>query len=414
VSDSLDITYDLSALPTAQHRAGLAGMLVQINTMRQRRLSPVPDIRELGRGRVHMTVDRPALTALFNDLYDSTTEEVSQATRRKSRDGSVIEPLREEKVTSVDRRTGKERTETRYVYPQVVPRAPALQALDMPLPWLKLWRDLVWQTLRGIPKTRLPYEQRAGGGTVEEATRMWADLQRGARQESYVTEVASSLYIGAQAFSAERVPFTGRPADNLLLHFWPVVMWPGEAWRVEMGDSGVDERPAGYVIAVPDVIDLGAFVEEYPAMVAGLNRDLFRYRPRDAVLALPAEGALQFLRHLAKLLQSKSARGDLASSVAGVQTYHLEKRGNSIAMLGSESVVASPSLVWRYEAIQQSAYDLLFRAQLVRNLLDERDWYAGFDGLFESVDSRLVLGRGARRFTSDVRRRFTAQLQQPV
>jgi CRISPR-associated protein Cmx8 len=414
MDESLKLAYDLYSLPTAQHRAGLAGLLVVIETMRRRGRSNLPGVEGPAGGVVRLTLTERSLIALFNEIYEATTEETSsRKVFTDRRTGEPVPPIRQETVTFLDPKTGKERTRTEYVYPQVVPGAPFLQALDMPPIWLKLWRDAVWQTLRGVPLTRKPYEERADGRDVHEATTLWQELLKEQRQaakgETFVTEVASSLLLGAQAVNAERVPFRGRPSENLLLHGWPVVMGLGEAWRVKAEKGGVTEEAEGYVLTVPNVADIDAFVDEFMAGVAQLSEDRFRYRPREAVLALPAEGGLEYLRHLALLAKALSGQGNIAFTVSGVEVYHLAKRGNSVVTLATDHVPARPDLLDRYELVRGHSFNLLFRAQLLRNLLADRPWYAGFGRLFDTQDQDLFFDDGFGSFRADARRKFAAE-----
>ena len=64
-----------------------------------------------------------------------------------------------------------------------------LDALHMPPPWLKLWRDSVWRVLRARDRTRIPFNQRARGESVNVADGQWKDLQR-CERERYTRERA--------------------------------------------------------------------------------------------------------------------------------------------------------------------------------------------------------------------------------
>lgn len=413
MADALELTYDVFTLPTAQHRAGLAGLYVVADTMRRRGMSDVPNVALDGAGSLRLSLTPASLAALFNYLYDATTEEVRDTKVWRKRGGEPIPPLREEAETRTDARTGRETTRTVYVYPRILPRAPFLESLAMSAPWLKLWRDVIWSTMRGIPKTRRPYEERASSASVNEATTTWEDLRRWqtgrANGRAYTTEVSSSLFIGAMARNPEDVPFLGRPDQNLLLHFWPAVMGLGEVWRMEREDDKYVEKPAGYVIAVPDVLDIEWFCETFVAHVAGLDTRTFRYRPRAAVLALPEEGGLEYLHHLVALAAARAQAGAVRYAVAGMEVYHLAKQGNNIRVLATGRVPTSEDLLGDYESIRDRYRDLVFRGQLIRNLLHGRSWYYGFDRIFARHDRDLFVGQSAVSFGADARRRFRTE-----
>jgi CRISPR-associated protein Cmx8 len=216
------------------------------------------------------------------------------------------------------------------------------------------------------------------------------------------TEVSSAVLVGAQASNAERVPFLGRPDHNLLLHFWPVVMGVGEAWQIKLDGDRVTEEPIGYVLTVPDVTALSEFVRDFAAEVATLSTAMAGYRPRDAVLALPEEGGLDYLT---KLSAGRALQGETRFSVAGVEVYHLAKQGNNIRLLATGRVPARRDLVRQFEAIGRTR-NLLFRAQLIRNLLAQRPWYDGIDRIFARYELGLFMGGAPDGFAASARRRF--------
>lgn len=158
----IELTFDPFTLPTAQHRAGLAGFLVLVESMRRRKMKTLPEVSTNSDWTVKVTLTKKSLASSFNYLYDATTEEMESLTQRKDKKKRVIPLLREEK--RIDPKTGKQRRV--FIYPQIIPRAAFLASFAMPAVWLKLWREAIWGTLRGLPRTRIPYEERAEGDTV--------------------------------------------------------------------------------------------------------------------------------------------------------------------------------------------------------------------------------------------------------
>lgn len=413
MSEPLVLDYDLYSLPTAQHRAGLAGFLVHLRGMERRGLGPLPEVVHAEPGEVRVRLTPEALQATLNHLYEATAEEIqAKALRKKGRKGEekqVVEPLRTETRSETDAK-GRTKERTVYIYPQVVPGAPFLAALDVPDIWLKLWREAVWSTLRGIPKTRIPFEQRAEGAAVGEAHALWTELGRWRRAREHgrvaPAEVASSLFIGAQSANAERVPFRGSPDLNLLLHFWPVVMGVAEARRLQFKDGQETEEGDGFVLAVPDVSDIEWFVEDFERAAGQLDPRPHGYRPAAGVVALPQESALEYLHYLWALASARGIAGQVKFSVSGVEAYHLRRDGNSVHLLGVGRVVASPKLAQGYERIREMARSPLFRRRTILNLLHDEPWYAGFERDFSHHDWRMFL-RG--QFAGDARRRLAAQ-----
>jgi CRISPR-associated protein Cmx8 len=401
MADTIDLTYDLFSLPSAQHRAGLAGLVVAIDTMRKRGLVDVPDLTyDAYTARISLT--RLGLTALFNDLYEATNEESRSERQRRSG-----KPLRTDVEMHKDEKTGAEHPRTVFVYSDLVPRLPSLKSMGVPDPWLKLWWDAVRHTVRVKPTTHNPFKDRAAKHDVRVAQALWKDLQKEeTAKEPYVTEVSGSLYIGAQERNAERVPFMGRPKHNLLLHFWPLVTGLGEARTVTIDHASVKEDVIGYVFSVPDVEDVEGFVDEFHATASTMTADLAGYRPRDSILSLPEEGGLRYLNNLLEVAQSKAHAGSVKFTVSAIEVFLMKRAGDNMVMLGSSRVPARQNLVEQYDGIRREYRDLLFRGQLIRNLLRDEPWYSGFDKVFAKHDKDHFFGEPGRWFTQDVNRKF--------
>lgn len=402
----MELVYDLYALPTSQHRAGLAGLVLLTRIMRRLHSADVPEIDVAG-PRVRLVLEEQQLVALFNYLYDASNEERREPRPRK-KDGVVVDPLRIERESIVDAR-GKLREKEWYVYPHVVPRAAFLRELQMPDIWLKLWRELAWETLRGIPQTRLGFKQRATGSDAAEGHALWRDLEKWEKgrnkAQPFLVSLAGPTYIGAMAKSPEEVPFLDTPDRALLLHCWQAVMGVGEARRLLVEKGEFKEESVGYVISIPDVLDLDGFCDAFEASMARLRSEPAGYRPRDAVLALPLEGGLQYLVALAA---GRVAGGHVRFTLAGVDVFCLQKQGNTIPILAAGRVPAESALVQQYGLIRDQYRNLLFREQLVRNLLRGRPWHEGFDRLFSLHDAGMFIGSGAWGFPGSASRRLRA------
>ena len=103
-------------------------------------------------------------------------------------------------------RQGNAKTKTVYVYPQTIPHGGLVDDWDESQGKLcrKLWRDMVWTTLRGVPATREPYDARAEKRPCTDGQEAWDELATAADDG---TELPSTYYLGAQAKSAENVSF---------------------------------------------------------------------------------------------------------------------------------------------------------------------------------------------------------------
>jgi CRISPR-associated protein Cmx8 len=89
--------------------------------------------------------------------------------------------------------------------------------------------------------------------------------------------------------------------------------------------------------------------------------------------------------------------------------YHIERLSKGTELLGSDIVRPRPGLIRQYDLIRAHSRNLVFRGQLVRNLLDDRPWYTGFGRLFDTHDMDLFFDEGYASFRTDVRLKFVAE-----
>src|SRR5262249_51718827 len=82
--DSITVKYDLFDLPTAQHKAGLAGLVLQIRHMgKEERSLPaeaIPEIVEFTTTGATVRFTPRSTQALFDELYDASVEEIAVKT----------------------------------------------------------------------------------------------------------------------------------------------------------------------------------------------------------------------------------------------------------------------------------------------------------------------------------------------
>jgi CRISPR-associated protein Cmx8 len=384
-TEEVVLKYDLFDLPTAQHKAGLAGLILQVRSMAARRL-PAELIPEVIEGQLTPTsaafrFTERSVQGLFDDLYDARVVEVAVKAKWPGE-----APKREEVVDETDPETKKVTRSRRFVYDVV---QPAGHFLRQHLPemedgkgWHKLWRDMLWAIPRGVPQSRLPFRDRAEGRPCRAGLEVWKALRAVARLRTsngfHTEEVAGPLWLGAQACNAEGVPFRGRAEHNLLLHFWPLTALVFVPRRVNNDGEG---EFVGYALAVPEVADLEAFCEDYPLMLHELRTEVRGYRPAAAVIDLPAQAALEFLENLARLAQRVTAKKRINDSVSSVEYLHLVKVGNNVKSMAAGRVAPRPGLLDAYLAVVGDATrrppfrNPLFRSGLLLALLRDRPWY---------------------------------------
>ncbi|HKZ03013.1 MAG TPA: type I-MYXAN CRISPR-associated protein Cmx8, partial [Pyrinomonadaceae bacterium] len=359
----LELDYQLAELPSSQHRAGLAGLVLMTRWLeRQGPVKGICQIARLDGLGATVQINREGLAALFDEVYAASKEEQERSQPLKNKQKEIVPPLREETRTEVDPKSGKEKTKTVYVYPVVIPKGAFLVQLDPSATgdkgiWIKLWRDVIWTIFRGVPATRKPFEDRAERKQTKEAAEVWADLSQPA---DYPVELPSTYFIGAQAISAENVPFKDRARFQFLLHFWPYVV---QLYVPSVVDNEGTRNFAGYALAIPDVADLELFCEELPAVMRGRGIDLAGYRPKESIIDLAVESGLDTLKRLQERLALREGSQATSDLVLGVDVVHVEKQGNNIRTRGVGRVDPEPAMIDDYTRIKASLWNPQFRKQ---------------------------------------------------
>jgi CRISPR-associated protein Cmx8 len=380
--DTITIRYDLHELPTAQHKAGLAGLLLQIGSMKERitenALSEnvqVPVVEEMSAASAQVRFTAQSVQDLFDDLYTGKVVDVRSATKWQG-----VTPKREELIP--DPKPGGPR---RWFYYDVVQPVGAFLRRytdDGKEHWHKLWRDMLWAIPRGSPPTRGPFKDRAEGRSTKEGVENWSTLvsheQAIQRGDIKTIEIAGPNMLGAQAMNAESVRFQDRADHALLLHFWPLTV---RVFVPEMIDAdGNSQIPRDeYVIAIPEVSDLVEFNRAYLRLLSELKPDLRGYRPAESIISLPAQGSLEFMYQLAELAQRKVLAEGPARYIAGVEFFHMAKPGKTVKVMAHGRVPPRDTLLERYAGIRRSYRNPLFQATFLVAALRERPWFAEFD-----------------------------------
>jgi len=402
----ITLEYQLVELPSSQHRAGLAGLVQMIGWLHGQpgERQGVCELTRLDESGAAIALDRAGLRELFDVTYGASEEEEARPRPFKNKNKEEVPPLRVEERTLTDDK-GKAKRETRYIYPVVVPRGAFLAALDPAAsggngPWIKLWRDMVWSILRGVPATREPFEARAERRPTRDADEVWSGLVQGADD---AVDLPSTYFLGAQAITAENVRFKDRARWQMLLHFWPFV---AQVYVPEVIDPHKGQREfLGYAIALPDVSRLATFCEELPSVLRARESEMSGYRPRGCVVELAAESALDVGRRLADRLRQLEGDKDTSDLVLGFDVFHMEKQGNNIRMLSRSRVEPDAAAVDRYRTVRNALWSPIFRKQCLVNLLADKPWWSGFDRLFETWPHQTMTF-GSEYFRHDAREAF--------
>lgn len=398
----LELTYTLAELPTSQHRAGLAGLLLMVDWLRQQKPLRDDAICEVtsrnARGAV-LRINQAGLERLFDVTYAAREEEVTRPAPFKKK-GQVVPPLRTEEVLETDKK-GEQKKKTLYIYPATVPDGAFVQRWDPSHDgndglWYKLWRDMLWQIVRGVPAQRTPFEDRAAKKQNAEARKLFGLLVK----PSAAVDQPSTYLLGAQAVTPDNIPFRDRARFQLLLHFWPFVVQIYKPFTYDRDQKRIDQ---GYALAIPDVADLDLFCRDLGEVMRTRPTEKSGYLPRAAVIDLAAESALATMDQLQRHVQAREKTKDVQDLVLGFDVVHAQKQGNNVRIL-SQSRVDVRSDLKRYSSLRQGYWNPFFRAQRVANYLDDAPWYRGMDRVVALQSWKQTINDNA--FRHDAREAF--------
>jgi CRISPR-associated protein Cmx8 len=262
---------------------------------------------------------------------------------------------------------------------------------------------VIWNIFRGVPATRKPFEDRANGKQTKDVAAMWTDL---IRPSDHPVELPSTYFIGAQAVNAENVPFKDRVRFQFLLHFWPYV---AQVYVPAVINNEGSREFVGYALAIPDVANLELFCEELPAVLRTRGVEPSGYRPRESVVDLAVESALDMLRRLRERLVLHTGSQTTNGLVLGVDVVHVDKQGNNIKTLGVVRIDPELRMIDDYIRIKGNLWDPQFRKRRLLNLVNGRAWSAGFDGILCSLPYEQIIGNKA--FRHDARETFYQEVE---
>ncbi len=400
--------WNLAELPSSQHKAGLAGLAICVQYLARkdkRDRKGVCEIVSLDATGLTLLVDRDGMQALFDDVYDASLDEQERDKPFQNKKTKADVPAKRTLERQVTDKKGVEKTKTIYIYDQVVPRGGVIDEWDAAPQgtkklWLKLWRDLVWTTLRGVPATREAYELRAEKTPASDGVDAWDALVQRPLES---VPLPSTYYLGAQATTAENVSFRDRARMQVLLHFWPFAV---PIYRPSVVDRDGNRDFVGYALVVPDIVDLIGFVTDWAKVARERGCEASGYVPRDAVVDLPAEAGLDLGR---RAFQQIALREGVASTkpwLTAVDVFHIEKEGNNVRTRSVMRVDLDRARVDAYARTKAAYWSADFRRRRIMNILENRgQWSHGYGRLCSVTPEALTIKDS--KFRHDCRVAFT-------
>lgn len=418
----IELSYQLAELPSPQHRAGLAGLVLMVQDIQKQEIlqyyqSALLELDNLNEFGVTIRFNLEGLKALFDLTFGAFIEERSTENKTKDKHYDRIEEI-EEKDDK-----GKIKIKKRYYYSVVTPKGAFLPYLDESAEgnngiWIKLWRDMYWRIFRGRDKQRIPFKERCGkqfGEYTKDAEKLWIELQN----PNKAKKQSSTYYLGAEEFTPENISMKDIVYFHFLLNFAPFVF---QVYRPTTIDKDGKREFGSYALAIPDVANLERFCLSFPKLLKQRNNDKLGYYPKESIIDLAEESALNFF-----ILEDRISRdiGEQSTkkSILGVEVIHAEKVGNNVVKFYSFNYLEPiTTQTDKYKQIKDKYWCPWFRKQRLKNLLNSSvytdsqeskseeipPWF-GFDDLLSRIP-RKWLETGKDYFSHDARILFNEEI----
>jgi CRISPR-associated protein Cmx8 len=366
MSNSIELNYQLGELPSTQHRAGLAGLVLMVNYLprthyyKERENAYIhADVQDFG---ATFRFNLEGLKALFDLAYAATTEERSTTHNIKKYDR-----IEEEEVTDSN---GKKKLSKRYYYSVIQPVGAFIPDWDPSSNdpetggiWAKLWRDMVWNIIRDRDKKRIPFKNRLNATYSQDAEKTWQALQKPHK----TVKQASTYYLGLMEFNAENVSAKDVTRFQFLLNFWPFV---AQVYCPTILDKDGRRQRCGYALTIPDVANIKRFTRTFQGILTHRSSKPWGYIPLESSIDLPEEGALNLLQLLSERIAYDIGSSQLKSTVLGVEIIHAEKIKNSVKIHTTNYIEPIRAQQDRYQQIKDDYWCPWFRKQRLLNLID--------------------------------------------
>ncbi|MBS1808596.1 MAG: type I-MYXAN CRISPR-associated protein Cmx8 [Acidobacteria bacterium] len=375
IQKTLELEYRLSDLPSAQHRAGLAGLVLLMQWLAQRtKTRGQCKIVKLDQYSAVIQLDLAGLGILFDELFAASWQP------RKSDPQKKIAMPKGTFLADCDP-SGEEKL------------------------WLALWQEVVLTILRNKSTNRIGFVTRAEGRKTNEAEKIWGNLFANSTEE-----LSGTFLLGARAKNAEKVPFLSTMRHKFLLYFWPLVI---EVYRVAGRDKDGRLKCSGYFIVIPDVSNLKLFCEVFPQMLLHRSTEKIGEKILKASLAsVSMEASFETMSKIHEHTPLRSTETSREPSLLGVEVFQVDRPGQDIAIQDFSRVTIKPMLFEEYAKVNATTTNHLFRQQRLSNLIQGDPPLLGFLSLFCTAPVENTIG--SYTFRQDSRAFFEQYIEENI
>jgi len=359
---AVKVSYQLAQLPGASYRAGLAGLIFLINFLHRSQ----PDTKEkinieydsLG---ATLTSEKNGLQALIDLTFDARYE--MKWSKKEIDDPAEVKETDEGKL---------------YGWKALRIVGAPLEEREPTGGWTSLWSDCFSKAIRVKPRSHIPFNSRLKGDSVEIKTYIEA-----LKKPNAAAKLSSSLLPGSESGTPEGTAFSGNNSEWFLLNFWPFVSQPYIPWRF---NSKLEKEDWGYVIAIPDVQNLKAFVSVYPNILERRRPNPPNYPdfrpPLGSLIELPEEAALDSLQLIRRYMEETQISSSFEYDVLGFEIVHIYpyrppgKTQKNADLISLSYIQPDTDRDSHYDNYRDKFLCPWFRRHLLQNLVKNRPWTA--------------------------------------
>lgn len=387
------LEYDVYGLPSAQHKAGLAGLVLQIRAMDPNR---APVIEQIGPHSVRIAFTKQSMVDLFDDLYDVANVDIE--VDKPWKDSAKNRALPERTIKRIVEVEGKKKEITKYIYSVTEPKCGLMaRRVDNNNPMLKLFRDQIKSVIRTVDMARKVYKDRAEKGTSGVGEKIWDWITKGR-----VEVISGSIRLGVEGTTAEGAVFREDARLLLLLHFWPVVSLPYVPNAFKVKDKQLKYKYKGIATAVPEVAELDAFCDVFLRLLDDLaSEEAPRYPPTNMVIECPEQAGLDMSSRVCALAAGKASSTEIGYCLSGIEIWWTEKVDKSVRIHLVRRIDGRPELARKYDLIKKSYRDRLFRSIATTALINGTTVAEEAGRFYRNLPPEVMFNRW---FASDVRR----------
>ncbi len=388
--DLVTLEYRASELPSSQHRAGLAGLILKIHWLQEQAnfkqsVDTVCKIIDLDADKVTLQFNLNGLTALMKSHYSASFEE-RESKKLRTKGHKNFRKI-EREVYNAD--TEKRELTTFYIYKDLVPQGLLVQSFEPPdndnRVWTKLWQEATWTILRPRDRQRLPFKAMVSGTDPPEIEKIWKLLRD--RPDAKVA-LSSTYMLGVQAKNNERVSISDLARFKFLLNFWSYVAQIYLPIQVNVKD---EVKLHGYAIAIPDVRNLAAYCQNFPSILRQRDTQELWGKPRSAIIRHPIEARLHSLGSIHTYLSKLIPGININELLFGVDVFHIVRIKDKPQILSIQRYLPNQYAIKEFTQLQDKLFDPLFRLQYWQNLIRDRPRIHGFYSLLRDLPTAKTI-----------------------